>query len=99
MEQVNQRKIKIIDNVYILKLLLKSDGDDVNRERSAAQPEEQAANELEVGREEIKGAFGIDIEKEEFVTFECKSLILAAGGYTRVYTNCLQSTCSGNEIV
>jgi succinate dehydrogenase flavoprotein subunit len=65
MEQVNQRKIEIIDNVYITKLLLKSDS-----------VKEQ---------EEVKGAFGVDIEKKEFVTFECKSLILAAGGYTRVY--------------
>jgi succinate dehydrogenase flavoprotein subunit len=65
MEQVNQRKIEIIDNVYITKLLLKSDS-----------VKEQ---------EEVKGAFGVDIEKKEVVTFECKSLILAAGGYTRVY--------------
>jgi succinate dehydrogenase / fumarate reductase flavoprotein subunit len=87
MEQVNQRKIKMIDNIYIIELLLETDGnDDANRERSAAQPKEQVTNEQEVkGREEIKGAFGIDIEKKEFVTFECKSLILAAGGYTRVY--------------
>ncbi|MFL6327104.1 MAG: FAD-binding protein, partial [Nitrososphaeraceae archaeon] len=87
MEQVNQRKIKMIDNVYIIELLLETDGnDDANRERSAAQPEEQVTNEQEVkGREEIKGAFGIDIEKKEFITFECRSLILAAGGYTRVY--------------
>jgi succinate dehydrogenase/fumarate reductase flavoprotein subunit len=84
MEQVNQRKIKIIDNIYITELLLKSGGD-ANRARSS-QPEVQLANEQEVKRrEEIKGAFGIDIEKKEFVTFECKSLILAAGGYTRVY--------------
>ena len=78
-EQVNQRKIKIIDNVYITKLLLKSDNDNVNREISSAattRPKEQEA---------VKGAFGVDIEKNEFVTFECKSLILAAGGYTRVY--------------
>ncbi|MFL6347450.1 MAG: FAD-binding protein, partial [Nitrososphaeraceae archaeon] len=86
MEQANRRKIKMIDNVYITELLLKSGSGDANRDRSAAQPEEQAANEQEVkGREEIKGAFGIDIEKKEFVTLECKSLILAAGGYTRVY--------------
>ncbi len=87
MEQVNQRKIKMIDNVYITELLLEAEGDDANRERSAAQLEEQATNEQQEvkGREEIKGAFGIDIEKKEFVTFECKSLILAAGGYTRVY--------------
>jgi succinate dehydrogenase / fumarate reductase, flavoprotein subunit len=86
MKQVNQRRIKMIDNVYITELLLETDGNDANTERSAAQPEEQVTNEQEVkGREEIKGAFGIDIEKKEFVTFECKSLILAAGGYTRVY--------------
>jgi succinate dehydrogenase/fumarate reductase flavoprotein subunit len=34
---------------------------------------------------EIKGAVGIDIKKKEIVLFECKSLILATGGYTRVY--------------
>jgi succinate dehydrogenase/fumarate reductase flavoprotein subunit len=63
MEQVNQRKIKMIDNVYITKLL-KSDNDGGGR---------------------VYGALGVDIENKEFVRFECKSLILAAGGYTRVY--------------
>jgi succinate dehydrogenase flavoprotein subunit len=91
MEQVIQRKIKIIDNVYITKLLLKSDsgGDDVNRERpsplsasATTTQEEQVVKEEE---EAVKGAFGVDIEKKEFVIFECNSLILAAGGYTRVY--------------
>ena len=90
MEQVNQRKIKIIDNVYIMKLLLlNSDGDDANRESlsssSKAQGVAQVPNEQEQEQEKIKGAFGVDIEKKEFITFECKSLILAAGGYTRVY--------------
>ncbi|HEX5975963.1 MAG TPA: FAD-binding protein, partial [Nitrososphaeraceae archaeon] len=37
------------------------------------------------GNNEVNGALGVDIENKEFVTFECKSLILAAGGYTRVY--------------
>jgi succinate dehydrogenase / fumarate reductase, flavoprotein subunit len=64
MEQVNQRKIRMIDNVYIMKLL-KSDNDDDGGE--------------------VNRALGADIENKEFVTFECKSLILAAGGYTRVY--------------
>ena len=64
MEQVNQQKIKMIDNVYIMKLL-KLDNDD--------------------GSSEVNGAFGVDTENKEFVRFECKSLILAAGGYTRVY--------------
>jgi succinate dehydrogenase / fumarate reductase, flavoprotein subunit len=66
MEQVNQRKIKIIDDVYIIKLS-KSDNDDYD------------------GNNEVNGALGVDIENKEFVRFECKSLILAAGGYTRVY--------------
>jgi len=34
----------------------------------------------------VTGALGIDFKKKEFVIFECKSLILAAGGYTRVYS-------------
>jgi succinate dehydrogenase / fumarate reductase, flavoprotein subunit len=34
---------------------------------------------------EVKGVIGIDIKKKETVLFECKSLILATGGYTRVY--------------
>src|SRR5215217_8110724 len=90
MDQVNQRKIKIIDNVYITKLLLKSesgDDGDINGQRpllsssTTATPEEQVVKKQEA----VKGTFGVDIEKKEFVTFECKSLILAAGGYTRVY--------------
>jgi succinate dehydrogenase flavoprotein subunit len=89
MDQVNRRKIKIIDDIYITKLLLKSQEDDgdINGEApplsssGTSIPEEQ----LEKEQEAVKGAFGIDIEKKECVTFECKSLILAAGGYTRVY--------------
>ena len=34
----------------------------------------------------VTGALGIDFKKKEIVIFECKSLILAAGGYTRVYS-------------
>src|ERR671922_431860 len=62
MEQVNQRKIKIIDDVYITKLLLKSDADrDINRERprpltsssaTATQEEEQVVKEE--GQEAVK---------------------------------------------
>ena len=91
MEQVNQRKINIIDSVYITKLLKSDDdGDDITREgprslssSATAIHKEQVVKEEE--QEAVKGAFGVDIEKKEFVTVECKSLILAAGGYTRVY--------------
>jgi succinate dehydrogenase / fumarate reductase, flavoprotein subunit len=78
MEQVNKRKIEIMDNVYVLQLLKSFSGVDLDREGTPSTKEEQVVKE-------VKGAFGIDIENKEFVTFECKSLILAAGGYTRVY--------------
>jgi succinate dehydrogenase / fumarate reductase, flavoprotein subunit len=68
LNQVNQRKIEIIDYVFITKLL---ESDDVGGEEQAER--------------EVKGAIGIDIVKREIVVFECKSLILAAGGYTRAY--------------
>jgi succinate dehydrogenase / fumarate reductase flavoprotein subunit len=84
MEQVNQRKISVIDNVYITKLLLESDGN-INREKSSSSSAATTGSEEQVVKEEIKGAFGVDVQNEELVTFECKSLVLAAGGYTRVY--------------
>lgn len=67
-DQVSQRKIEIVDDVYITRLLK---SDDVSEKGEAP--------------DQIKGAFGIDLKKKEIVRFECKSLILAAGGYTRVY--------------
>jgi succinate dehydrogenase/fumarate reductase flavoprotein subunit len=67
-EQVSQRKIEIVDDVYITKLLKARD---VSTKTEAS--------------EDMNGAFGIDIRKKEIVIFECKSLILATGGYTRVY--------------
>jgi succinate dehydrogenase/fumarate reductase flavoprotein subunit len=67
LEQVRLRKIEIVDNIYITKLLKSSD---------VGEKEEVP---------EVKGAIGIDIKKKELVLFECRSLILATGGYTRVY--------------
>jgi succinate dehydrogenase / fumarate reductase, flavoprotein subunit len=69
LDQVIQREIEIVDNVYIAKLL-KSSSVGVKGEET----------------EEVKGAYGIDFEKKEIVRFECKSIILATGGYTRVYS-------------
>ncbi len=67
LNQVNQRKIDIIDDIYITKLL--------------------TSNNLEgnVSAIKVTGALGIDINKKEITTFQFRSLILAAGGYTRVY--------------
>jgi succinate dehydrogenase / fumarate reductase, flavoprotein subunit len=78
MEQVSQRKIQIIDNVYVLKLLKSADDLNGGEGSSAAAAEGR-------GGGEVRGALGIDLKKKEIVMFECKSLILAAGGYTRVY--------------
>ncbi|PWU82332.1 MAG: hypothetical protein DLM72_02415 [Candidatus Nitrosopolaris wilkensis] len=75
MDQVSQRKIEIVDNIFVIKLLKSNDA---KREGPAEETEEET-------EEEVRGALGIDIEKREIVTFKCKSLILAAGGYTRVY--------------
>jgi succinate dehydrogenase / fumarate reductase flavoprotein subunit len=77
MDQVQQRNIEIIDNVYITSLLKSGD---VNGEGPIG------GKERGEGEEVVKGALGIDIEKKEIVIFECKSLILATGGYTRVYS-------------
>ena len=74
MDQVDQRGIEIIDNVYITKLLKSSD---VNREESGGE---------ETKWDEVKGALGINIERKEILIIECSSLILATGGYTRVYS-------------
>jgi succinate dehydrogenase flavoprotein subunit len=68
LDQVNQRKIEIVDDIYITRLLKSGD---VSGRREDPN--------------EIKGAFGVDLQKKEIARFECKSLILAAGGYTRVY--------------
>src|SRR5690242_6237087 len=77
MEQVNQRKIEIVDNIYILKLLKSADNVNGGEGSSSA-----AASEVE---EEVTGALGLDVKRREIIMFECGSLILAAGGYTRVY--------------
>ena len=67
-DQVRLRKIEIVDDVYITKLI-KSDN---------------LSGKIEATK--VTGALGIDFKKKEIVIFECKSLILAAGGYTRVYS-------------
>jgi succinate dehydrogenase / fumarate reductase, flavoprotein subunit len=74
MDQVQERKIEIIDNIYITKLLR---SDDINGEGPVGEETEW---------NQVRGALGINIEKKEIMVFECKALILAAGGYTRVYS-------------
>ena len=70
MNQVDQRKIKIMDDIYITQLLLKSDKEE----------------EEELCSIEINGAIGTDLKNKKIVLFECKSIILATGGYTRIYS-------------
>ena len=73
MQQVKERKIDLMDNIYITKLLLKD-----NIENVDGHPNSSSSK--------IKGAIGMDIKDKQLVKFNCKSLILASGGYTRVYS-------------
>jgi len=73
MKQVNKRKIDIMDNIYITKLLLRDNIENVDGPSNSLPSK-------------IKGAIGIDIKERQLVKFNCKSLILASGGYTRVYS-------------
>jgi succinate dehydrogenase / fumarate reductase, flavoprotein subunit len=70
LDQVSKRKIKIMDDIYITKLLKSINTNDEKEVETA---------------DKIMGATGIDIQNKESITFHCKSFILAAGGYTRVY--------------
>src|ERR687896_2262286 len=73
MKQVRLRKIKFVDNVYITKLLKSTDI-------------EKTEGAQEKGKEqEILGAMGIDVKRKKIIIFRAKCIILATGGYTRVY--------------
>jgi len=73
MKQVRLRKIKFVDNVYITKLMKSTDLE--KTEGAQGKGREQ----------EIVGALGIDIKRKKIIIFKAKSVILATGGYTRVY--------------
>src|SRR5215218_8696248 len=74
MKQVRLRKIKFVDNVYITKLLKSTDIEKT-----------QGAKEKGKEKEEILGAMGIDLKRKDIIIFKAKCVILATGGYTRVY--------------
>jgi succinate dehydrogenase/fumarate reductase flavoprotein subunit len=73
MKQVRLRKIKFVDNVYITKLLKSTDIE--KTEGAQGKGREQ----------EIVGAIGIDLKRKKIIIFKAKCVILATGGYTRVY--------------
>jgi succinate dehydrogenase / fumarate reductase flavoprotein subunit len=79
MKQVRLRKIKFVDNVYITKLLLKSTG--IEKTKVA----QGNGKEKEKKEEEILGAMGVDLKRKKIIMFKAKCVILATGGYTRVY--------------
>jgi succinate dehydrogenase / fumarate reductase, flavoprotein subunit len=73
MKEVRLRKIKFVDNVYITKLLKSTDI-------------EKTEGAQEKGKDqEIFGAIGIDLKRKKIIIFRAKCIILATGGYTRVY--------------
>ena len=73
MKQVRLRKINFVDNVYITKLLKSTDIE--KTEGAQGKGREQ----------EIGGAIGIDLKRKKIIIFKAKCVILATGGYTRVY--------------
>jgi succinate dehydrogenase / fumarate reductase, flavoprotein subunit len=73
MKQVRLRKINFVDNVYITKLLKSTDIE--KTEGAHGKGREQ----------EIVGAIGIDLKRKKIIIFKAKCVILATGGYTRVY--------------
>jgi succinate dehydrogenase / fumarate reductase, flavoprotein subunit len=81
MKQVRLRNIKFVDNVYITKLLKSMKSTNIERTQGAKEKGKQKEKE-EV---EISGAMGIDLKRKEIIIFKTKCVILATGGYTRVY--------------
>jgi succinate dehydrogenase / fumarate reductase flavoprotein subunit len=75
MNQVRVRKIKFIDNVFITKLLRSVDLEEGQRKRE----------KIKKGHA-IRGAVGIDLKSKNITILKSKCVILAAGGYSRLYT-------------
>lgn len=75
MNQVRVRKIKFIDNIFITKLLRSADLEEGQREQE----------KIKKGHA-IMGAVGIDLKGKNITILKSKCVILAAGGYSRVYT-------------
>src|SRR5437879_10134334 len=59
LEQVEKRKIKTIDEIFILKL---------------------------IAGKKIKGAIGIDLKNNVIFVINAKCVVLATGGYSRIYS-------------
>jgi succinate dehydrogenase / fumarate reductase flavoprotein subunit len=74
MKQVRLRKIRFVDNVYITELLKSTDIENAQEVQEKDEEEDQ-----------ILGAIGIDLKKRNIIIFKAKCVILATGGYTRVY--------------
>jgi succinate dehydrogenase/fumarate reductase flavoprotein subunit len=75
MHQVIEKKIAIMDNVHVIRLLVGNYVNEVDGQSGSSSSQYR-----------VRGAIGLDIEKKQLVKFGCKSLILASGGYTRVYS-------------
>ncbi|MDO8428900.1 MAG: FAD-binding protein [Candidatus Diapherotrites archaeon] len=67
-KQVQKRKIKNLENIYVTQLL--------------------------ASKGKISGIFGLDFESGQFVQIQAKIVVLATGGYTRVY-----KTASSDQFV
>jgi succinate dehydrogenase / fumarate reductase flavoprotein subunit len=75
MKQIRLRKIKFVDNVYITKLLKSTYIEKIQGMQEKGKEKE----------EEVLGAMCIDFKRKKIIIFKVKCVILATGGYTRVY--------------
>ena len=73
MHQVRLRKIKFVDNIFITKLLTSADAEEQGKPGQTKQGHK------------ILGAVGIDVKNKRIIIFQSKCVILAAGGYSRIY--------------
>ena len=75
MKQVRLRKIKFVGNAYITNLLKSTNVENARQVQRKGKEKE----------EEIRGAVGMDLKKQKIIIFKAKCVILATGGYSRVY--------------
>lgn len=75
MNQVQRRKIKFVDDVFITRLLTSTDVKEGQTKQRQTKKEKN-----------ICGAMGIDLKNKKIIIFKSKCVILAAGGYSRVYS-------------
>lgn len=91
---VKKRKIENLENVYITKLLLQKTENENYAKKISGTAELNPKTKNENSGKKITGAIGLNTKTGEFQLFQALYVILATGGYTRVY-----ATSSSDQFV